>query len=161
MNPSYFRIKLPKAESIKRLCDWNSKMPKEAIETTLGNAVTVSLNENGQWKGSCLYVYENDEWTVFEDLSGGYSDIPIESWKNFSGNYDLVVAGYNDAVIFAELKIISNGMIQKDFLESMVIPEDDVNIGALPAGIDSWTDVAAFVDDDEIVYSEHGTVLIF
>lgn len=73
MNPSYFRIKVSMEEAVRRLCDWNGKPYKERIETNYSEAVNVSLDQNGQWKGSCVYAYENDGWSVFEDLMGGYS----------------------------------------------------------------------------------------
>lgn len=100
MNPSYFRIRLNIEKAIERLCLWNDRSYKEKIETEFSKAVDVSVDENGQWKGSCLYVYENEGWTVFEDLSGGYSFIDAEQWKRFAQSDDLVVAGYNDSSYF-------------------------------------------------------------
>ena len=107
MNPSYFRIKLNMDEAVKRLCAWIGSDYKEKIETNYSKAVDVSLNENGQWKGACLYVYENDDWTVFEDLSGGYGFIEAEEWLKFAKNDEFVLAGYNDAIICAEMIFIS------------------------------------------------------
>lgn len=66
MNPSYFRIRLNKEKAIERLCGWNGKNIKEKTETQFDDAVSVSIDENGQWKGSCLYVYENKGWTVLK-----------------------------------------------------------------------------------------------
>ena len=40
-------------------------------------------------------------------------------------------------------------------------PEENVNYGELPEKIDSWIDVADFVDKDTLVYSEKGDVYIF
>lgn len=161
MNPSYFRIKLPWKEAVERLYHWNGKMPKEVLQTTYAHAVEQSIDENGQWKGSCLYAYENEGWTVFEDLSGFFSTIPAVSWKNFAENNDLIVAGYNDAILYGEFIMISNGVIQKEFLEIADMPEEGVNNGEKYMEINSWVDVADFVDSDEIIYSESGAVLIF
>lgn len=161
MNPSYFRIKLPQKAAIERLCSWNEKKPKEEIVTAFDNVVDVSVNESGEWRGDSLYVYEKDDWTVFEDLSGGYAAIPAESWKIFAGNCDLVVAGYNDSIPYGELVVIISGMVKKEFFEDVSMPEDNVNHGDMPGGIDDWTDAAEFVDNDEFLYSENGTVLIF
>ena len=113
MNPSYFRIKLNKEEAIQRLCDWNDRQYKELIKADHLDAVNVSLDKNGQWKGSCLYVYENEEWTVFEDLSGGYSFIEPESWKKFAKENELIFAAYNDAMLYAELILIVDGVVTK------------------------------------------------
>ncbi len=86
MNPSYFRIKVNMKEAVERLCIWNGSDCKEWIETGLSDAVDVSLNENGTWKGTCLYVYEKDGWTIFEDLSGSYSFLEPDEWKKSFGS---------------------------------------------------------------------------
>lgn len=161
MNPSYFRIRLNKEKAIERLYGWNGKNIKEKTETQFDDAVSVSIDENGQWKGSCLYVYENKGWTVFEDLSGGYAVIGAENWKTFAKDDPLVVAGYNDAINYAELVIIENGIIQKNFIECADIPKKNVNEGIGYKNICDLTDVASFIDDDELVYSDNGTVIIF
>jgi len=161
MNPSYFRIKLNMEKAVQRLCDWNGKKYRDRIETTLLNAVKVSLNENQQWKGETLYVYENDGWTVFEDLMGSYSWIDVEQWMKFAGKDEFVFAAYNDAMIYAEMIAMVDGVVTKRFLECTDFPEDDVNEGDGIADINDWTDVAGFVDDDELAYSDQGIVLIF
>ena len=164
MNLSYFRIKLSQEESINRLQNWIGKAPKEVIETNDSNAVDVAC-ENETWKGRAVYVYHNAPWTVFEDLSGGFSVISAENWLQFAEKNSLIVAGYNDAILFAEFIIIENGVVIRDFFEDYDNPEDNRNLGILPfekeTPIESWIDVAAFVDDDDIVSSENGTVLIF
>lgn len=161
MNPSYFRIKRNMEDAVKRLCIWNGSSFKERIETDYSKAVDVSLNESGQWKGGCLYTYENDGWTVFEDLSGGYSFIDPEHWKKFAGTDELVFAGYNDAMLYAEMIVIENGSLTKYFVECADIPEENVNEGDGVPGIDSWIDVASFVDSDDLIYSDTGVVFIF
>ena len=161
MNPSYFRIKSSMEEAVKRLCLWNGTDCKERIETEYSRAVAVSLNENGGWKGTCLYVYENDGWTVFEDLSGGYSFLEPEQWKKFAGTDELIYAGYNDAVIYAEMIIIQNGSVSKYFMECDDAPEYNVNEGDGIADIENWISVASFIDHDDLVYSDQGVVLIF
>lgn len=75
MNPSYFRIKDNLENAIKRLEKWNGQPIKERIQTDYSDAVDNSLNEDEEWKGACLYVYENNGWTIFEDLTGAYSSI--------------------------------------------------------------------------------------
>lgn len=161
MNPSYFRVKMGLKEAVQRLCDWNGGQYKECIEADYLDAVQVSLDENGQWKGSCLYVYEKEGWTVFEDLSGGYSFIEIESWKQFAKDNELVYASYNDAVLYAELIMIVNGIVTKYFIENFDMPEDNVNEGNGIADLKSWIDVARFVDHDELLDPDHGVILIF
>ena len=164
MCPSYFRITLSQDEAINRLCEWLEKKPKEVIETSLSNAVS-SACENGQWKGGAVYVYHNAGWTVFEDLSGGFFDISAVDWMRFAGKDSLVVAGYNDALISAELIVIENSTIMRDFFEYSEEPETFRNKGIMPferkRPIENWIGVASFVDDDDIVFSDNGTVLVF
>lgn len=162
MNPAYFRIKLNKEDAIRRLCDWNGRMYKESIQTTYLKAVDVSTDQNGQWKGSCLYVYENNGWTVFEDLSGGYSFIEVDSWKRFAQMDEVLFAAYNDAMLYAEMIAITDGVVIKYFVEDFDMPEENVNEGDGIADIEQWTDVANFMDQDEIYSMEdEGVVLIF
>lgn len=161
MNPSYFRIKLNMEEAINKLCIWSEAPYKEKIETRYSNAVRLCVDEKGQWKGQCLYVYENEGWTVFEDLFGGYSFIEPNSWLEFAGKNEFLLAGYNDAIIYAELLAIVDGKVIKYFLECDDYPEDHANEGDGIPDIENWVDVASFVDEDELVYSETGTVIIF
>lgn len=161
MNPSYFSIKLNMDEAVKRLCDWTKADYKERIETGYSKAVDVSLDKDGKWKGASLYVYENEGWTVFEDLSGGYSFIEPEEWKKFAQKDEFVLAGYNDAILYAEMVVITDGVVTKHFIEDNDNPEDNINEGDGVEDIKNWVNVASFVDDDDIVYSEEGVVLIF
>ena len=164
VNPSYFRIKVQKDEAIDRLCNWTNGKPIESIETSYSKAVSVACI-GGKWKGIALYVYQNEDWTVFEDLTGAYSSIPAEKWLEFAENEPLVVAGYNDAIVYAELIAIEKNQISKVFYEHTGIPEAFRNTGTLSfediKPIESWIDVAAFVDGDDLAYSDNGTVLIF
>ncbi|SHJ56069.1 hypothetical protein SAMN02745136_00385 [Anaerocolumna jejuensis DSM 15929] len=103
MNPSYFRIKLPEGEAVKRLCkEMGGKPFIEKVETTSDKIVQVSLNNQGNWKGSVLYAYEKNGWTIFEDISGSYFSIPANTWLEFAHSENLIVAGYNDADISGE-----------------------------------------------------------
>lgn len=73
MNLSYFRIKFPMEQAIENLRVWIGKDIKERtdnVPTAFGKNIDAALNENDQWKGQCLYVYENEGWTIFEDMSG-------------------------------------------------------------------------------------------
>lgn len=161
MNHSYFRIKLNINDAISKLCAWNDGTYKEKIETRYSQAVRVCIDEKGQWKGQCLYVYERDGWTIFEDLSGAYSFIETDSWLEFADNNEFLLAGYNDAIIYAELLAITDGKVTKHFLECDDCPEENVNEGEGIPDIENWVDVASYVDEDELIYSEKGTVLIF
>ena len=159
MNPSYFRIKTDLESAISRLESWNKKDFFERKQVEYSEAVDKSLDENGQWKGSCLYAYENEGWSVFEDLSGFYTSIPADSWLSLADNCELVVAGYNDAMPYGEMIVIQEGKVLKEFWD---YPEDNdfVNLGNGYPEIESWEDVADFIEEDDVVYSEEGILLI-
>lgn len=161
MNPSYFRIKLARDEALERLCAWNKRPVREEIEVESTKAVSVAVDENGLWKGACLYVYENAGWTVFEEMSGHHSFVDAENWKAFAGDDSLVVAGYDEALLCAELVVIEDGTVVKNFAEIEDAPEENVNQGTGFDEIRSWVDVASFVDDDDLVCSGDGAVIIF
>lgn len=159
MNPSCFRINVPQVlgNAIKRLCDWLDKRPKDTIDTIISNAVSVSC-DGGVWKGGAVYVYHNSDWTVFEDLAGYFFDISPEEWLKYAGDNSLVVAGYNDAIISAKLSVIENQLIVRDFFELDDAPNEYRNIENLPFEdenpIQGWSEVASFVDDDRLCFSE-------
>ncbi len=159
MNPSYFRIKDNMENAINRLEIWNRQPIKERIETGYDDAVDNALDKNGQWKGACLYVYENTGWTVFEDLTGTYADIEASKWLEFAGKDGFVYAGYNDAIPYGEIIVISDGIILKDFGEDQTDPNFYHNSGEKYHDIKDWTDVAAFIDNDEVVYSDTGILI--
>lgn len=160
MNLSYFRIKDCMENAINRLEVWNGQPFANRTKIDYGDVVDNSVDENDEWKGSCLYVYENDGWTVFEDVTGAYSSIEAERWCSFAKEDKFVFAGYNDAIPYGEMIVISNGKILKDFADDLTDMEFCHNNGEEYKDIVSWSDVAAFVDDDELVYSDTG-LLIF
>lgn len=133
MNPSYFRIKTDLESAINRLENWNKKAFFEKQQVEYSEAVDKSLDENGQWKGSCLYAYEEEGWSVF--------------------------AGYNDAMPYGEMIVISGGEVLKEFWD-YPIENDLVNLGDGYPEIESWEDVIDFIEEDDIVYSDEGVLLI-
>lgn len=159
MNLSYFRIRLEKEKAIERLTEWLEKPCKEKYETNLENCVDVCLNEVQEWKGICLYVYENEGFTVFEDISGFLSDCPAEAWQKFAKEEEFVFVGYNDAIPYGEFVSIKSGVVLKEF--SDYEGKIEKNNGTEFPEMVSWVEVSSFVDGDEIAYSEAGEVLIF
>jgi hypothetical protein len=161
MNPSYFRIKLPLEEAKKRLCDWwGVSEPQEPVKTDSTNAVRLACTESGMWRGGALYFYQSDDWTVFEDLSGGFSSIPGSSWLDFAKQDSFVFAGYNDSIPYGELIVIEKGQIVREFVDVPDEPDENRNIGKLTQEeeepIQSWIDVASFVDEENLAFSEEG-----
>lgn len=132
---------------------------KNIVETNCIRAIELSCNENGTWRGQAGFFYKNGEWTVFEDLSGGFSTIPSESWLVFAQKDPFTYAGYNDAIPYGELIVIENKVILREFLDISDDSEANVNKGKLPIEeeqpIKSWTEVASLVDD-ELSFSDTG-----
>lgn len=163
MNPSYFRICISQAEAMRRFSAWIGKAELELPrEVDLMDAVTLACDENGQWRGSALYLYQKRDWTVFEDLSGHFCAIGANEWLSFAQSNDFVFAGYNDAIGYGELIIIENGRIVREFLQDLENPDLNVDVGAMAfeSGPASWITVAGFVDDDEFAYSDRGLLWI-
>lgn len=161
MNPSYFRIEIPIDQAAKRLRQWwDVPEPDEYIETDSTSAVALACTEDGRWRGGAIFFYENQGWSVFEDLSGGFGFIPAESWLEFAQNDALVVAGYNDSVPYSELIVIEHGAVVRDFVDYPDEPELNRNSGKLPQEdskpVCDWVEVASFVDDDPLAFSETG-----
>lgn len=160
MNPSYFRINISMEKAIARLEKWQKRI-FEKKQAKSSDAVDFCLDDMGKWKkGACLFAYENDKWTVFEDLKGSYSDFEGEDWLLFAMNNSLIFAGYNDAVLYGRLVVIEDGKLVKDFFEDFDNSDFNHNDGTAYKEIKSWTDVASFIEDDALAFSDEGIVLI-
>ncbi len=161
MNPSYFRIRLPLSQARDRLRKWwGVEEPGEFIETNSSEVADLAITPEGQWRGGALFFYENDGWSVFEDLSGGFGSTPASSWLGFAQQDDFVFAGYNDAIPYGELIVIEKGVVSRDFMDCLNEPEINKNECQLTFEkndpITSWVEVASFVDDDSLAFSEKG-----
>jgi hypothetical protein len=161
MNPSYFRIRLPLAAAMSRFSGWVCSSELEPPrDIGLSEAVSLACDESGNWRGSALYLYHNDGWTIFEDISGHFGSLPAAAWKSFAQNDSFVFAGYNDAIGYGELTVIENGTVLREFLFDSDNAEVNVNYGQLEGNpvepIETWIEAARFVDEDEIVFSERG-----
>ncbi len=124
-------------------------------------AVRIATDEDGKWKGNAVFLSERSDWTIIEDLTGCLSCIPPTSWLKFAGTSDLVFAGYNDAIEYGEIVVISNGAVQTYFTQGARPSIDKAAIPFSPGQFSNWTDVARFVDEDELAYSESGHVWVF
>lgn len=165
MNPSYCRIRLPKDDALRRFAVW-LKLPRigPLVPTNPTHAVKLAVDERGGWRGNAIFVSEVRDWTLIDDLSGGLGGIPAEQWLKFAGQDELVFAGYNDSIPYAELVVINGGIVRREFLDNPPAPEANVNVGRTddprePFG--SWVDVAAFVDDDELGFCDTGWLWVY
>lgn len=161
MNPSYFRIRLRLPEAKQRLATWlGEDVLLDLVATDSVSAVRLACTPQGRWRGRALFLYQKDDWSVFEDLTGAFSAQPGAAWLSFAGTDDLVFAGYNDAIGWAELVVVADGKIVREFSRDPQNPEADANTGLLPSEsvspFLSWFDVASFVDDDRLYGSDEG-----
>src|SRR5262249_3387900 len=108
MNPSYCRIRVPKDEALQRFAAWNKlAQGGPLVPTKIGDAVQLACDERRMWRGKALFVSEVGEWTLFQDLSGALGAIPGATWLLFADGNDLVFAGYNDAISYGEMVVVS------------------------------------------------------
>ena len=150
---SYVRLHCPLAEGLDRYGRWIGTPevgPRRLVRER--DAVDLAL-ANEEWLGLAVFVHHSDSWTVIEELSGGLSDRPAESWLELADGGDLVYAGYNDAIPYAQLIVVERGRLVRDFLQDEQDSSLDVNVGRLPeeAGerLETWVDGARWVEEDE------------
>jgi hypothetical protein len=161
MNPSYFRLRLPLSEAKRRLADWLGVADLRGLVATDGvNAVRLACTPGGSWRGGALFMYQKEDWSVFEDLTGGFSSRSVSEWLPFAKTDELVFAGYNDAIGWGELVVIADGKVLRQFSYDPSNPETNVDTGLLPAEsstpLKTWIEVASFVDDDHLYGAETG-----
>ena len=163
MELSYFRINVGKEEAIKRLSDWIEEEISERTECEYSEVEDKAVDEDGQLKGECLYCFENEGWTVFEDVTGGFSDIDADSWAQLAADNDFLFVSYDEEIPCAEMIIIEKGKIKVEYVYDADNPEyfkdvyrDNEEINRLQ----DWTDVVKYTDEDILSYSDTGTALI-
>ncbi len=166
MCPSYLRIRLPKDEATGRFVHWLGLQELEPpVDLPSISAFDLAVEE-GQWRGIAFFFAEQQGWTVFQDMTGYLGATPTEDWLRLAEDDELVFAGYNDAILWAELVVLRQGQVVQEFREAAEAPDENVDRGRLEFEADSpirsWIDVASFVDDDELGYEpDQGTLWQF
>ena len=151
---SYVRLCCPLAQGIDRYGRWIG-MPEVAPRRLVRerDAIDLALDDE-EWLGLAVFIYACGPWTVIEELSGGLAERPAESWLELAEGGDLVYAGYNDAMLYAQLIVIERGRLVREFLQDEQDPSQDVNVGRLPGDarerMETWTDGARWVEEDEL-----------
>lgn len=161
MCPSFMRIRLPAQAAAVRLRSWlrrEEAAPPRRVRVL--DAVGLACDTAGEWRGAALLIFEHDEWTVFEDLSGCLGAIPAEEWRTLAGQEPLVYAGYDDTVPSGELVVVETGRIARAFVDDARDPAGNVDVGGRPP-LRSWLDVAGFVDEDAIYGSRPEEALLW
>jgi hypothetical protein len=151
---SYVRLRCTLADGLNRYGRWIGApevAPRELVRER--DAIDLALADE-EWRGLAVFVYASGPWTVIEELSGGLAERPAESWLELAGGGDLVYAGYNDAIPYAQLVVVEGGRLVREFLQDEQDPSQNVNGGRLPeeAGkrMETWIDAMGWVEEDEL-----------
>lgn len=149
----YVRIRCPLEEARRRYGRWIARPEVEPARVVPERKMIDLALTDGEWKGLAVFLYQSGEWAVIEEVSGGLSARSAESWRELAEGGDLVYAGYNDTVPFAELVVVERGHLVRLILNDEQDPSENVDIGRLPdeAGepFGDWLDVMAWVEADE------------
>ncbi len=139
MKECCFKIHLSIEEAIYRYC--------ESIDEEL----EFVLNEYGEYVDKSIHVSSSDDgWTNFIDLVGeGFSGLSSASWLNLSKNQSVTYAYFDDD-LNAELIVIENGRLIREFLLYEDESDANVNVGKIDfekiSPIKDWNDVATFLE---------------
>jgi hypothetical protein len=153
MVSSYLRIRCPLEEAMDRYGRWIGK-PEMAPPQLVPARDRIDLAlANDQWLGLAVFIYASAPWTVFEELSGGLAVNSAERWIELAAGGDLVYAGYNDAISYAELLIVHQGKLARHIIRDEEDPSADTDVGRLPEEtgnpFEDWVGVTAWVEEDE------------
>ncbi len=132
--PSIFIIK----EKIENPKEWYDRM----------------MNNQGIWKYDDylgkyythnVYLLERADETAFEDMSEEeFFGWDINSWIKVAGEKELVYGHYNDSMMEAEFVHIKDGECVREC--RVYDGEIDTDEGENIIGLESWIDVASYVD---------------
>jgi hypothetical protein len=163
---SYIRIRCPVEEAMARYGRWIGR-PELAPPRLVRERDKIDLAlADGEWLGLAVYIHESGPWTVIEELSGGLALRPAADWVTLAENGDLVYAGCNDTVPYAQLIVVEKGRLVRQFLDDEQDPSANVDLGQLPeeAGkpFEDWTAAMEWVEEDEekLARSEQGWLWI-
>lgn len=150
---SYMRLRCPMEEAMARYGRWIAApevSPPQLVPER--DAVDLAVAD-GDWLGLAVFIYAAGPWTVFEELSNGLESRPGESWLELAQDGDLVYAGYNDSVAYAQLIVVERGRLVRQYLQDEQDSSADVNQGRLPEEaarpFEDWIDVMGWVEEDE------------
>jgi hypothetical protein len=153
MVSSYVRIRCSLEDAMARYARWIGQ-PELGRPRLVPERDKIDLAlKHGDWVGLAVFVYAADPWTVIEELSGGLALQSTESWLELAQGGDLVYAGYNDTIPYAQLVIIEQGRLIRQYLQDEQDSSEDVDLGRLPEEakepFGNWIDAMAWVEADE------------
>jgi hypothetical protein len=150
---SYVRIRCPLEDGMACYGRWigaaEVRPPRLVADR---DAIDLALAD-GEWMGLAVFIYGSGPWTVIEELSGGLALRPAKSWLELANGGDLVYAGYNDTVPYAQIIMVDQGRLVRQYLQDEQDSSADVDIGQLPEEtkqrFQDWIDAMAWVEADE------------
>jgi hypothetical protein len=163
---SYVRMRCALEEAMTRYGRWIGTPELGPPRLVRDRDVNDLAFVEGNWLGLAVFIYASGPWTVFEELSGGLAVRSAESWLELAQGGDLVFAGYNDAIAYAQLVVVERGRLVREFLQDEQDSSRDVNVGRLPEEarrrFEDWIDVMGWVeeDDDKLAHLEQGWLWI-
>jgi hypothetical protein len=154
MNPSYVRLRQSKDVIMPHFIAWiKLGLISHHAEIRISDSISLSIDDEENWIGASFLVFENEFWTVIQDMTGYLATKKPEDWEKLSKGTELIFTGYNDAIPYGQFIGIENELIYRDFLHDMQDQSENRNIGESKyeeVRFETWDDVAAFIDDDEI-----------
>jgi len=163
---SYVRMRCALEEAMARYGRWIGAPELGPPRLVRDRDVYDLAFADGNWLGLAVFIYASGPWTVFEEHSGGLTLRSAESWLELAQGGDLVFAGYNDTIAYAQLVVVGRGRLVREFLQDEQDSSHDVNMGRLPeeAGqrFENWINVMGWVeeDNDKLAHLEQGWLWI-
>src|SRR5262249_35089201 len=155
---SYCRIRIGKDEALRRfaVCHGLPQIgPLELVTTDNPDPLAYRSKE---WR-EAVFVSEVGEWTLFNDLTGGFAVRPTTEWQELAGQDDLVFAAYTFNVDVAEVVVVSRGVVVRKFVFCGMSSKKNADLGKLDSPREPFRgcdEVAGFVADDELSFSNTG-----
>lgn len=151
---SYIRMPRPVEEAMSRYGRWigapELEPPRLVPER---DSVDLALKDE-EWLGLAVFIFQSGPWTVIEELSGGLSLRPAESWLELAAGGDLVYAECNDSIAYAQLIVVQQGRLVRHILDDEQDSGSNVDLGRLPEEaqepLTDWVDVTRWIEEDEM-----------
>ena len=163
---TYLRLHCRREEAMARYGPWLELAEVEPPRLVRERDSLDLALKDGEWRGLGTFLFVYGPWTVFELLGGSLTGRSVESWLELAQSDDLVYVDCNDAALYAELLVTSQGRLVRHFLQDEQDSSGDVNIGKLPEEgrqrFDDWGDVVVWAetDSDKILRPSHGWLWI-
>ena len=150
---TYLRLHCPREEAMARYGPWLGLVEVEPPRLVRERDSLDLALKDGEWRGLGTFVFVYGPWTVFELLGGSLTGRSVESWLELAQSDDLGYVDCNDAALYAELLVTSQGRLVRHFLQDEQDSSDDVNVGQLPEEtgkpLETWSDGVGWVEEDE------------